>query len=53
MMDADDHPVDLDLMGPQMGGHWAMGDSHHGPMMGSGWRGSNGSYGMSFTFTTA
>jgi len=53
MMDADDHPVDLGLMGPQMGGQWAMGASHHGPMMGNGWRGSNGSYGMSFSFTTA
>jgi Bacterial Ig-like domain len=53
MMDADDHPVDLGLMGSQMGGQWAMGTSHHGPMMGNGWRGSNGSYGMSFSFTTA
>jgi hypothetical protein len=25
----------------------------HGPMMGSGWRNANGSYGMVFTFTTA
>jgi hypothetical protein len=53
MMDADDHPVDLALMGPGMGGQWVMGASHHGPMMGSGWHGSNGSYGMSFSFTTA
>ena len=53
MRDADDHPVDLSLMGPQMGGQWTMGASHHVPMMGNGWRGSNGSYGMSFSFTTA
>ena len=53
MMDADDHPVDLGLMGPQMGGQWAMGGSHHGPMMGNAWRGSNGSYGMFFSFNTA
>jgi hypothetical protein len=53
MMDADDHPVDIALMGPRMGGQWAMGASHHGSMMGTGWHGPNGSYGMSFSFTTS
>ena len=57
MMDADDHPVDLGHMGPQMGGQWVMGSTHHGGssdhgMMGNGWHDSNGHYGMSFSFTT-
>jgi hypothetical protein len=58
MMDADDHPVSMDP-GLQMGGQWLMssmmGGSHAGSpmgMMGSGWHGSNGSYGMFFSFTT-
>ena len=43
-----------------MGGQWItggmMGGSHAGGawgMMGPGWRNSNGSYGMAFSFTTA
>lgn len=59
MMDADDHPANMDP-GLTMGGQWLtggmMGGMHAGSpmgMMGSGWLGSNGSYGMVFTFTTA
>jgi hypothetical protein len=59
MMDADDHPVNMD-QGLGMGGQWLMtgmmGGLHAGSpmgMMGSGWHGSNGSYGMVFPFTTA
>lgn len=59
MMDADDHPVSMDP-GLAMGGQWLMGGMmggmHAGSsmgMMGSGWVGSNGSYGMVFSFTTA
>jgi len=58
MMDADDLPVGMDP-GLQVGGQWLMptmmGGSHGGmPMgsMGSGWRASNGAYGMFFPFTT-
>ena len=59
MMDADDHPVSMD-QGLGMGGQWLMpgmmGGTHAGSpmgMMGSGWHGTNGSYGMTFPFTTA
>jgi hypothetical protein len=59
MMDADDHPANMDP-GLAMGGQWLMngmmGGMHAGSpmgMMGSGWLGSNGSYGMVFSFTTA
>ena len=59
MMDADDHPANMDP-GLAMGGQWLMagmmGGRHAGSpmgMMGSGWMGSNGSYGMVFGFTTA
>jgi hypothetical protein len=59
MMDADDHLVNMD-QGLAMGGQWLMagmmGGLHAGSpmgMMGSGWRGSNGSYGMVFPFTTS
>ena len=58
MMDADDHPVSMDP-GLVMGGQWLtamMGGMHAGSpmgMMGSGWLGSNGSYGMVFSFATA
>jgi hypothetical protein len=59
MMDADDHPVNM-TPGLQGGGQWLMpnmmGGSHAGMpmgMMGTGWKGSNGSYGMCFFFTTA
>jgi hypothetical protein len=58
MMDADDHPVNMDP-GLQVGGQWLMpnmmGGRHDGMpmgMMGSGWHGLNGSYGMFFPFTT-
>jgi hypothetical protein len=58
MMDADDLPVSM-TPGLQMGGQWLMsnmmGGNHAGMpmgMMGSGWRGSDGSYGMFFPFTT-
>ncbi len=58
MMDADDHPVTM-TPGLQQGGQWLMPGmmGNHGGMptgmMGSGWQGSNGSYGMFFPFTTA
>lgn len=60
MMDADDMPIGMDDMGSQMGGMWLqpgmMGGMHAGaPMgtMGPGWMGTNGNYGMIFTFTTS
>ena len=53
-------PIDFNLYGPGMGGLWLMGGmmgpahgGHSWGMMGPGWRGSNGSYGMEFPFTTA
>jgi hypothetical protein len=56
MMDADDHPIDIGLHGAQMGGQWLMSGMMHAgsPMsgMGAAWQGANGSYGMTFTFTT-
>lgn len=59
MMDSDDRPVGMDP-GLTMGGQWLMpgmmGGMHAGMpmgMMGQGWLGPNGSYGMTFTFTTA
>lgn len=58
MMDADDLPVSM-APGFQMGGQWLMADmmggNHAGMsmgMMGSGWLGSDGSYGMFFPFAT-
>ena len=60
MMDADDMPIGMGDMVNQMGGMWLQpgmnGGMHAGQpmnMMGSGWMGSNGNYGMTFTFTTA
>jgi hypothetical protein len=60
MTDAGGHAVDMDAMVNMMGGAWLMpgmmGGMHAGQpmnMMGAGWQGSNGSYGMMFTFTTA
>jgi len=60
MMDANGHPLDMNGMVNTMGGVWLMpgmmGGMHAGQpmnMMGQGWQGSNGSYGMMFTFTTA
>jgi len=63
MMDAEGHAVDLEHHGHDMGGEWVsqqMMDDRmmHGGMMGNddmmgfGWQHNNGSYGMSFTFTT-
>ncbi len=65
MKDADGNPIDMTAHGMQIGGQWAtdsmmtgsgmMGGG--GPMsgheMGPGWLGSNGMYGMVFSFTTA
>mgnify|MGYP001172517638 CR=1 FL=1 len=60
MMDDDDMPIDMDAMVNQMGGVWLqsgmMGGMHAGQPtsgMGTGWHGTNGSYGMMFTFTTS
>jgi len=59
MMDAHGHAIDMQTHMGQDGGQWLMpgmmGGSHAGmPMsgMGNGWKGSNGSYGMLFPFTT-
>ena len=59
MMTQSGQPLDYAQYGPMMGGQWIMGGmmggSHGGSpwgMMGSGWRNTNGSYGMAFTFTT-
>ncbi len=60
IMDADDHPVDMDP-GQMMGGQYASGSMMGGGammgggsgMMGPGWQGANGMYGMVFSFTTA
>lgn len=57
MHDANGNPVDLGAY--QHGGQWVMpgyGPMHAGNgwgMMGPGWRGSNGSYGMVFVFSVA
>ncbi len=60
MTTQDGHTIDFDYYGPDMGGQWIMGGmmgrGHAGQgwgMMGPGWRGPNGSYGMVFPFTTA
>jgi hypothetical protein len=60
MMDADGHPVDMQDHQTANGGEWLMptmmGGMHAGmPMggMGAGWKGTNGSYGMLFPFTTS
>jgi hypothetical protein len=60
MMDADDMPIGMGDMMNQMGGMWLQpgmnGGMHAGQpmnMMGSGWMGTNGNYGMMFTFTTS
>jgi hypothetical protein len=60
MMTQAGQQLDYTQYGPMMGGQWIMGGmmggSHAGNpwgMMGPGWRGSNGSYGMEFPFTTA
>lgn len=60
MRDAGGHMVDFESHGTSMGGMWAdggmmgggmMGGDH--PHMGGGWEHANGSYGMTFAFTTA
>ena len=60
MMAQSGQPLDYAQYGPMMGGQWIMGGmmsgSHGGSpwgTMGSGWRNTNGSYGVAFTFTTA
>ena len=60
MMTQAGQPIDYATYGPAMGGQWLMGGmmgpAHSGQpwdMMGSGWRHTNGSYGMQFAFTTA
>ena len=60
MMTLASQPLDYGQYGLTMGGQWItggmMGGSHAGGawgMMGPGWRNSNGSYGMAFSFTTA
>ena len=60
MMDADDMPIGMGDMINQMGGMWLQpgmnGGTHAGQpmnMMGAGWMGANGNYGMIFTFTTS
>lgn len=60
MTDAGGNPIDMGDMVNMMGGMWLqqgmMGGMHAGQptnMMGAGWMGSNGSYGMIFTFTTS
>ena len=51
--------VGFDRDGSGMGGQWATasmmgnGMGMAGSMMGTGWRHSNGTYGMVFSFTTA
>ncbi len=59
MMDFDDHPIDMDQYRGTMGGQWIEGgmmgsfhDTSPWGMMGGNWRGTNGSYGMAFPFTT-
>ncbi len=58
MKDTDGNPIDMTRHG-MMGGQWASGSMMNGGgmmsghEMGPGWMGSNGMYGMVFTFTTA
>lgn len=55
MTDASGHILNLDGM-PGMGGQWVTGNMMMGGlpsyMMGPGWQGPNGNYGMEMTFTT-
>ena len=55
MTDAAGKPLDYSRCVSQFGGQWAtsgmMGGNQN--MMGPGWRGTNGTYGMLFTFTTS
>ena len=54
MMDSDGQPVGMDSYGMGMGGQWATGGMMGGQsgMMGPGWQGAGGTYGMMFGFTT-
>lgn len=59
MMDANGQPIDIGQYGPGFGGQWIMGGMmggfHAGTPwggLGAGWRHSNGSFGMWFSFTT-
>jgi hypothetical protein len=57
--DIDDHPMDFDWHGFEMGGHWVDEDMLGGGMMGmhmhmdDQWQHHNGTYGMMFSFMTA
>jgi hypothetical protein len=60
MRDAGGRSVNMTHHGPHMGGQWMSGHMMSGGMMGgghghvgAGWRHENGSYGMTFSFTTA
>lgn len=68
MMDSQGNDVGFGMYGSMMGGEWATdgmmmgggmgggmmgGGSGQSPEMGTGWQGSNGMYGMVFTFTTS
>jgi hypothetical protein len=55
MQDAGGRRVDMTHHGPHLGGRWMSGTMMGGghAHMGAGWRHQNGSYGMTFTFTTA
>jgi len=59
MMDGAGNMVGFNRYGSGMGGQWATsgmmgnGMGTAGSMMGTGWRHSNGTYGMVFSFTTA
>ena len=54
MTDSDGQSVGMDRYGMGMGGQWATSGmmGGQGGMMGTGWRDTNGSYGMVFGFTT-
>lgn len=61
MTDATGQVIDMSQYGPMMGGTWADGGMMTGggmmnsghTEMGSGWQGTNGMYGMIFSFTTS
>jgi hypothetical protein len=61
MRDADGQIIDMSQYGPMMGGDWADGGMMTGggmmnpshDEMGPGWQGTNGMYGMVFSFTTS
>jgi Big-like domain-containing protein len=61
MKDATGQTIDMSQYGPMMGGDWADGGMMTGggmmntnhDEMGPGWQGTNGMYGMIFSFTTS